>query len=254
MREYIVPVVFRTVDELVVKAETQAEAIDIVNEKIKNNPNANSIYDNYKILETEIECLQDDEIINDVQKFFKMDDDRNTVTINGLGCAVHKEDKVTIDEENSSNLPGATIEFENQKDGLVHGDNVKTYSSYSGADTVFSLNGKVYGEILSFDFNYDPIFTEKNEIRFNVNIFSSIDSTSEDFMKANNATIIQVLCNGLGQNIYRKFNGVRFKSIKSNNRIDDLNLEETYIFDFFNVTPFMKIDKDTSIMEVLKNA
>lgn len=237
MREYIVPVVFRTVDELVVKAETQAEAIKIVNEKIKNHPNVNKLYDSYKVLETEVSCLQDDEILEEVIKDYNL----NKVTDE-------------YDREGFPNLPGATIEFENKKDELVHGDNIKTYSSYSGADTAFSLNGKVYGEILSFDFNYDPIFTEKNEIRFNVNIFSSIDSASEDFMKANNATIIQVLCNGLGQNIYRKFNGVKFKSIKSNNRIDDLNLEETYIFDFFNVTPFMKIDKDTSVMEVLKNA
>lgn len=237
MREYIVPVVFRTVDELVVKAETQAEAIKIVNEKIKNHPNVNKLYDSYKVLETEVSCLQDDEILEEVIKDYNL----NKVTDE-------------YDREGFPNLPGATIEFENQKDGLVHEDTVKTYSSYSGADTVFSLNGKVYGEILSFDFNYDPIFTEKNEIRFNVNIFSGIDSTSEDFMKTNNATIIQVLCNGLDQNIYRKFNGVKFKSIKSNNSIDDLNLEETYIFDFFNVTPFMKIDKDTSIMEVLKNA
>lgn len=84
MKEYVVPVVFRTVNELIVKAENQTEAISKVNEIIKNNEKVHLIYDNFKILETEIECLQDDEILEEVM--FQMKNSMKNVIRSKYRC------------------------------------------------------------------------------------------------------------------------------------------------------------------------
>lgn len=216
MREYIVPVVFRSVSELVVKAETQAEAINIVREKIKNNPHANSIYDNYKILETEIDCLQDDEILDEVKKM----------------SSEEMSFKEFLDEFSTST----------GKENFT-----KTYRSVSGSDMIWIIDGKIVEELWTMHLNGN-----KKEISFDIILFNKIVELNKLFSSLKDSKIIQVIINEDGSKIYRTFTDVNFLYKSSTQSIDDPSLTEKYTLSYKSEIPFSTFD--CSIQELIKHA
>lgn len=206
MRDYIIPVVFKTKNELVVRAEDQAEAIKKVNEIIKNNEQAKLIYDDFKIVWSEIECLQDDEILDEVRD---------------------------LPSEDMSQL-----EFFKTFDKDWKPDpNAKVYHSMGGSDMVWIINGQIVGELHTMRLNGN-----KREISFDVAMFNKIVEVDKLFSSLEDSKIIQVFVNEDGVKVYRTFTNVNFLYKSSVQSIDDPALTERYNLSYNSEIPFSIFD------------
>lgn len=216
MRDYIIPVLFRTKNELIVKAENEAEAIKKVNEIIKNNEQANLIYDDFKILWSDIECLQDDEILDEIKD---------------------------IPSEDMSQLEF----FESFDKDWKTDSNSKTYYSTSGSDMLWIIDGKIIEELHTMHLN-----GEKKEISFDMVLFYKIVEKDKLLSSLKDSNIIQVFINEHGVKVYRKFTNVNFLYKKSVQSIDDTSLTERYSFSYDTEIPFSTFD--CSVQELIIHA
>lgn len=222
MRDYVVPILFRTSNQLIVKAENEAEAIKKVNEIIKSNEQAKLVYDDFKILWSEIECLQDDEILDQVIKEHNLKEKdgfyTHSVAIDGEGMPAHlctKEDK--------------------------------SYSAFTAGDVVFVMDKKIIGEINSILIN-----SEKKEISLRLCIFNTIAETDCFLKSIENSTFLQVFCNEYEDKIYRSFTGLKFKHEITKMSVEDICLTEEYVFEYSNANPFSTFD--CTLKELIEHA
>ena len=128
-------------------------------------------------------------------------------------------------------------------------ENIKVYTSFSGADMIISIKEnknaelKCIGEISSLRYN-----SLKKEIEMDVCMFTDINITEEFLTSLNNAEIIQTFANEEGFAFERKYLGVTFKGINVNTTVEDKCIKDTYVFECSDgITP-LRTKRDESIL------
>lgn len=200
MRDYIIPVVFRKVNEFSVKANNQAEAILKVNKIIKNSVQANYVYDNFKILGSEVTCLQDEEILKEIKKDFNVDNDitivNNKYKNDNLDCDILCFiDKIAIKDINSFNVDtnNKTISIFINTDCSLK-DYYALFTGMNNSELIqvfmFENEEKVYRSFSGLKYSYTSVIDNTNdnliEKHFftyeNSNPFSIFDCTVEELI------------------------------------------------------------------------
>lgn len=203
MNNYIIPVEQIKISNIKVEANLESEAVAKVKKFI--NEIGTSQFDSTKILEDQVYCLEDEEIIEQVEQDLGKED-----KIKGIKKVVIG-DIVTHVAEPLSNDEVYT----------------KTYTVFSGMDCVIILNKKVCGEIDTFE--VDSI---KKQIIISVSNFLSLTEILKELSEIKNSELYEIYSNEYGEKMYRKFCNLKYIGETYSISIDSLNPLHKLTFEY----------------------
>lgn len=213
---YYIPVDLIKHQTFKINAKNQREAINQLTAFLKESEATNNMFTGFKIKETEIDCDQDEEIIEEVIKDFNL----KTKEGHGIEYVTHK---IAVDKFTEPST-----------------ESYKTYSSFNGSDVIWLIGDRMIGSVNGIKF--DTTKNDNLEIIFTV--FTDMEDHYEYLTNLKHADIHEFYLNEFGQKMIRKYEDVSYLGEKNNTNVETRYIETSFIF---------KMNKKPSIFKIISD-